>query len=310
MTIESKSNSTSVVNWRIIGPDGKLNLKIPRRLERSKDLYHWLQSLSWTQFFGMLFASFLAINLTFSIFYFLTCAFETPMGIEGFSESVLKLGSFRLFLECFFFSIQTFGTIGYGKIAPVSLSANILVAIEAFTGILSMAVASGLMYGRFSRPIAKILFSNSCVIQEMDGIPCLMFRIANERFNMVAEASIEVCLMRNEATKEGKTFRNFVRMKVEQDNNPIFALSWSIVHEMDASSPLFGKTIDDLVSERAEILVNFRGVDEILSQTIYARKSYIPQDLKFNHDFVDIIQRTENGSLVLHFDRIHETKSK
>jgi inward rectifier potassium channel len=183
------------------------------------------------------------------------------------------------FVDYFFFSVQTMATIGYGVMVPKSFAANMFVALEAFFGLLGFAVASGVMFGRLARPTAKIMFSRIGVVSSRDGRRVFTARLANERDNQILEGSVTMSYIANTITKEGETLRRFFDMKLERSHTPIFTLTWTLVHPIDADSPLYNKTPDDLVNEQAEILITFRGVDEIFSQEIFARNSYIAEEI-------------------------------
>jgi inward rectifier potassium channel len=267
----------------------------------SGDLYHTLLSVGWGRFFGLLFALYLAVNSVFAWAYLL-CGENALEGIPKLEAA----GAFARFASAFFFSVQTFATIGYGRITPVGYAANVIVVIEALAGLLSVALATGLLFARFSRPTARVIFSEQAIIQNHDGRPSLLFRMGNERLNQIVEAKVTVTLVRNETTAEGTSYRTFHDMKLERANSPMFALSWLVVHPLDQESPLYGLTADDLIKMEAEILVSLTGIDDIFSQTINARYSYMPQEIVWNADFVDMLTRAPSGPILIDLSRIHD----
>ncbi len=209
------------------------------------------------------------------------------------------------FWECFFFSVQTFGTIGYGRISPIGFVSNWVTTLESMLSIFLVALATGLVFARFSKPLAKILFSNQAVIRSFDDGLWLMFRIANERQNHITDARVGVIFVYDEPQTGYRTFKD---LELEMSVNPIFALSWVIAHHINEKSPLYGLSLEDLKARGAELIVTFNGTDTTLSQTVYSKFSYVSQDILMNHDFVDVIKRNENGSLVLMLEKFHDVK--
>ncbi len=279
--------------------DGSLNLDVPRGGAFSfRDVYYRTLSASWPRFFFYTLLIYLILNFLFSIGYFL-CG---PDALEGIADTE----GFARWKDCFFFSVQTLATIGYGKISPSGSLPNLLVTFEALTGLFSQAIMTGLMYSRFARPTARIVFSEKAIVQTLDGVPCLMFRIANERQNQILETRIRVTLLMDEVTAEGERFRNFFDLKLERDFSPMFALSFSVVHEITPGSPLYGKTKEELSKLRVEIFASLNGLDEHFLQTIHARFSYTIEDVIWNYRFVDIISRDEAGKVHIAMDKIHE----
>ncbi|BFM38800.1 ion channel [Synechocystis sp. LKSZ1] len=260
------------------------------------DLYHWLFALSWRHFLLLVTAFYFGLNLLFAIvFWYLG-------GGIGNAEA----GSFK---DAFFFSIQTFSTVGYGSMYPQSLAVHILVTIEIFVGLLCLAVLTGLMFARFSRPTAKILFSQVAVICPFEGIPTLMFRAANQRNNRILEAQVRVSLTRDEMTQEGYLLRRFYDLDLVRSQTPIFGLSWLIMHPITPTSPLYGQTIETLTEVGVELWVSLTGLDETFSQTIHSRYAYAIPELRWHHRFVDIFYQTPDGRWCLELGRFHDTVS-
>ena len=283
--------------YRTIRKDGNLNITLKKGIHIS-DLYHDLLKMSWWGFASMFTAVFFLTNAFFGLIYF----FLPVDGFEGFQYQ----DGFQHYLESFFFSVQTFGTIGYGKIAPIGVAANLVVTFESYSSLFVVAVLTGLVFARFAKPHSKVLFSHHAVVREYDGVPCFMFRMANARQNYITDARVRVSL----AIDDPKTkFRNFYDLKLERDSSPIFALSWSICHDIDIESPLHGLTADIWRARNAEIIVSFSGVDTTLSQLMHAKSSYIGDEVLYNHDFVDVLRRDKAGKVELIVENLSLVKN-
>ena len=256
------------------------------------DLYHVLLTMPWRSFFAAVLAAYLTVNTLFATAYLL-------LG-DGLLNA--RPGSFA---DCFFFSVQTLATIGYGQMAPRTLGANLIVTVEALLGILGIAITTGLVFARFSRPTARVLFSRVAVVSPYDGTPSLMFRMANARGNQIVEARLRVSLFRNELTLEGEPVRRVYDLGLRRSEQPLFALTWTAVHAIDERSPLYGQSPQDLEASLTDVVVSLTGVDEGLAQTIYARHAYRAADLRFAARFADIL-RAEAERSTIDFTRFHE----
>src|ERR687885_996783 len=257
------------------------------------DPYHLLLMLDWPQFFGLTAISYIATNALFALLYL----------AGGDAIKNARPGSF---LDAFSFSVQTMATIGYGAIYPQTDYANLLVSIEALVGLLGVAMATGLMFARFSRPTARVLFSRVAVITPHNGLPTLMLRVANERRNQILEAQIGLSLLRDEVTMEGIFIRRFYDLKLLRSQTRIFALSWMVMHVIDEDSPLYGATPESLEEVQTDIVVTLTGIDETVSQTVHARHYYITDEILWNMRFVDIFSKKPDGRRVLDFNRFHD----
>lgn len=287
--------------WRLLERDGTFNVARVCRgfpLLRATDLYHSLLRASWRRILAAIAALYMLVNALFATAY-VSCG-------EGALEGTRRHDLAGRFVEAFFFSVQTFSTIGYGRIAPDGLAANVIVTVEALTGLLGLALATGLLFARFSRPTARVLFSNVAIIASHDGEPSFLFRMANERRNQIVDATVSVSLSRNEMTAEGQGFRNFYDLSLERRRSPFFALSWTVVHPIDAKSPLAGATRESLREAEAEILVSLIGTDDTFAQTVHARFSYIADDILWGGTFTDMLSRTVGGLIEMNTDRIHD----
>jgi inward rectifier potassium channel len=285
--------------YRLINRDGSLNIDAKNKGIPFLDLYHDLLRTKWGVFTLLWLFTFLFINAFYGFLYFILPHSE----FDGFKFE----SGIHHYFECFFFSVQTFGTIGYGKVSPVGFAANLVMTFECYTSLFVIAVMTGLIFARFSKPNAKIIFSNEAVIKTFNGIPYLMFRIANSRQNTITDANVKVTAIMDDATTG---FREFHDLKLERDFSPIFALSWTIGHDIDETSVLYNLTHDELVERNMELIVTVRGVDTVLSQTLYAKHSYLPSEILREHNFENVIKRNENGNLELNLEKFHHTFSE
>ncbi len=205
------------------------------------------------------------------------------------------------------FSVETLGSLGYGVMSPRGLYANLVMTLETFVGLFNLAIATGLMFARFSRPTARIMFSEIAVVAPFEGTPSLMFRAANRRRNLVIEAEVPVSLMRNITTAEGVVMRRFQDLSVVRARTPMFILTWQVIHPIDSASPLYGETAQSLLDQQAEIVVVVRGTDETVASTIHARASYRPPDqLRWGRQLADIFSFDPDGRRVIDFTRFHD----
>ena len=262
---------------------------------RFMDFYHNILTDSWPLFFLKLAAAFIVVNLVFAMLY--------AVDQNGIANA--RPGSF---VDDFFFSVQTLGTLGYGVMAPRTLYANLLVTVESFSGILTIALFTGIIFARFSRPMARVLFSKRAVVAPFDGVPTLMFRTANQRGEAIMDASVVVTLARQYTTQEGVTMRRFQKLKLMRSSNSLFALSWTVMHPIDQDSPLYGLTPEDMAELDMEIVVMLNGLDEILADRIYARHAYWADEIAWNHRFVDVISVTPAGERMLDLTLFHHTR--
>jgi inward rectifier potassium channel len=263
------------------------------RLSR-RDVYHLMLTMRWRWFFGVQAAAYVVFNAVFALFYV----------VAPGSVANARPGSFG---DAFFFSVQTMATIGFGVMAPATVYANILVTIEALLGMASFAVAAGLIFARFSVPTARVLFSRVAVVTPFNGIPTLMFRCANERRNQIFEAQVHVDFARQETSAEGLELRRSYELDLARDRNPQFSLSWTVMHPIDPQSPLYGIDPDLLAGQDAAVVVTLTGIDETLSQTVFARTSYRADEILWGRRFVDILSETETGATLVDYRRFHDT---
>jgi inward rectifier potassium channel len=256
------------------------------------DLYHSLLTVGWLGFFGVLAVYYVAFNLVFAALYLVSAGVANA-----------RPGSFA---DAFFFSVQTMATIGYGQLYPQSFLANLLVAIEVLLGMSGLALATGVIFARFSRPTARVVFSRLAVVTSYDGVPTLMFRAANQRRNDILEAQVNVSLLRDERTGEGTAMRRFHDLALVRARTPAFSLTWTVMHRINEASPLYGATADSLSADGAEIVVAMIGFDAVFSQTVHARHSYLPDEIVWNRRLADILSVGADGARVVDYRRFHE----
>jgi inward rectifier potassium channel len=238
---------------------------------------------------------YVATNVVFAVLYWL------DGGIEN-----ARPGSF---LDYYFFSVQTMATIGYGRMTPVTAFSNFLVSFEALFGLVAFALATGLMFAKFSQPRARVLFSGPAVVTVRDGARSLMVRLANERSTGLVEATLRLALVRDERTIEGEAVRRIHTLALTRASTAVFAFSWTAVHPLDASSPLFGATPESLAAENADLVASLVGIEEATGQTVHARHTWSAADIRYNHRFVDILVVLEDGRRAIDYTRFHDVEA-
>ena len=259
--------------------------------------YHRLLRISWLAFFSLVIGCYTGVNILFGVAYFL-CG---PSALDG---ADLTTG-WTHFLSAFFFSVQTLGTIGYGKITPVGLASNILVAVEALVGLMGFALITGLLFARFSRPMARISFSESAVIAPYRDGTALMFRIANGRSNELTNVRATVTLVRFE-NQGGQRLRRFHQLELERDKVTFLPAQWVVVHPIGPGSPLAEATQTSLADSDAELLILLSAVDETFSQTVQTRSSYEHQEVVWGARFRDIYSSNSDGRVMIDVRRLGE----
>lgn len=280
---------------RSINKDGSFN--VYRRGGSWRDFHPYLQMLSmtWPQFFATVLGGYLLINLMFALVYFGLGPGQLK-GADGTSEM-------DRFLNDFFFSTHTLTTVGYGNIVPATIIANIVVSLEAIAGLMSVALGTGLLFGRFSRPSAKIAFSERILMAPYQDQGSLQFRIVNLRPNILMELEANLVLMTVEGPP-GQMKRKFQPLKLERDTIYFLALTWTIVHPLDETSPLYGKTAEDLERLQAEFVVMIKAFDDTFSQTVHARYSYRYDELQWQAKFHPAFEIDGDGNMILNVDQV------
>ena len=266
---------------------------INQRKDWFADAYHWLLNVSWSVFVLIIVGGYLSANLIFAAIY--TLIPDAIRGSDGFVDN-------------YFFSVQTWATIGYGGMVPNSHLANVVVVVESMIGIFGVALLTGLLFAKFSRPVPRVLFANCAVVSMYNGKPTLMIRLANERLRQIVEATAHLTLIREETTLEGSKMRRLYDLKLVRDTQPLFRLSWTIMHVIDETSPLHGLNDDDSAAAKdVRISLSVMGYDASVGQTAHASTIYGPAELLFGARYLDAMDVVD-GQLVLDFGKFHDTE--
>jgi inward rectifier potassium channel len=284
---------------RLLNRDGTFN--VIRSGLRWIDRFapHELLRISWPKFIGLIVVVYVGLNVVFAVA-FLACGEQALVG-----SGISMLGG--PFSRAFFFSVQTFATIGYGQLGPNGMAANLVVTVEALVGMMYQALATGLLFARFARAIASIQFSHLAVIAPYGEGLSLQFRIANLRRNEIIELEAQVLYSAMEPDRRGGTVRRYSQLPLERNKVVFFPLSWTIVHPIDAASPLAGKTREDLAKAHAEILVLLSGIDETFEQVVHARSSYLADEIAWNARFKSMyLPSDREPNVSIDINRLHE----
>jgi inward rectifier potassium channel len=257
-----------------------------------RDFYHLFLRVRWSVALATIVVFWLALNAGFASLYVLVGGLENARA--------------RSFWDAFCFSVQTMGTIGYGSMYPTSVAANVVMISESVASLIVTAVATGLVFAKFSRSTARLVFSRHAVIGPMDGVPTLMLRVGNERGNQILEATVRVAIMRTERLKEGSTFYRMVDLKLTRDRSPAMARSWTVLHPIVDGSPLAGATPESIARDEVELLVTVVGTDDTSLQPVHARHTYVDRDIVWGARHADILSEREDGNLVLDVRRFHD----
>lgn len=257
-------------------------LRLGQRRRPGSDLYHSLLVMSWTRLLATMALVYLSVNFGFAGLFLL----------GGDAIAHARPGSFA---DAFFFSVQTIATIGYGAMYPQTLYGNMLMTLESLLGMIGVATGAGLVFARVSRPTARVQFSQVILITLHDGHEVLMLRAANRRRNQILEAQIRLTLARDERTAEGHAIRRLHDLPLRRGRTPFFALTWTVMHPIDTTSPLFGAARETLRQANVEIIATLTGIDETFAQTVHARHSYGTEDIRFAVRFADILTVTPDG---------------
>ena len=280
---------------RAINENGEFNVRRGGVTLRDRHPYLYLISTNWTTFFSIVLASFFAVNLLFASLYI-------AVGIEHLkgAESPQR---WEELVNAFFFSTHTLTTVGYGNMYPVGALANGLAAFEALVGLTGFAVVTGLVFGRFSRPSARIAFSKKILVAPyQDGIS-LQFRVVNRRTNNILDLSARLLLMVVQSGN-GQLVRKFYPLELERESVLFFPLTWTVVHPINENSPLYGKTAEELAAQQAEVLVLLKGFDETFGQTINTRYSYRHDEIIWGGKFTPAFDVEQSGDLVLEISKV------
>jgi inward rectifier potassium channel len=261
------------------------------------DLYHRSMTVYWPVFFGSAALIFITLNAIFACLYYLG---DRP--IANVAEN--------LPLALFYFSIETLATVGYGDMHPQTNYGHLIATVEIFTGMTFLAVMTGLIFARFSRPRARFIFADYPVVAVHQGQPTLMIRVANARNNTISEATARLWLFRLEYTAEGEQLRRYHELKLDRQEHPMFTLSWTLFHTIDEKSPLYGMSDDDLVKADAALTLNVSGIDDSSAQHLHARQLYSYQDIRWHYRYADITSISPQGRLLIDYAKFHDVTAE
>jgi inward rectifier potassium channel len=264
------------------------------RLNFWADISHRCMTASWPAFIGGAVLVFVAFNAVFAVFYWI--GNQPISNVPG-----------GAYIDYLYFSIETLSTAGYGDMHPQTHYGHFIATVELFTGIFSMSLMTGLIFARFSRPSARLLFADYPVISSHEGKTTLMVRLANERHNVIGNATARLWLIQNAVSLEGRRLRRFYELPLLRDEHPALALSWTLYHVIDAESPLYGLKAADLAASHASLVLAVSGYDVVAAQTVHARRSYDHLDIRFGHRYADILGASEDGRIKIHYGKFHDT---
>ncbi|HEY9842210.1 MAG: ion channel [Candidatus Sericytochromatia bacterium] len=277
----------------LMKPDGSFNIdRLGLRPSYSRDLYHFLLTSSWPVFLSLLIGVYLLSNLVFALCYSLD-----PAGIS-------HTGSFA---DIFFFAVQTMSTVGYGAMAPQSIFAHLVMVVQLVYGFVLTAISTGLVFAKFSRVRARVLFSSQALIHRFQDVTVLTFRAANQRSSQILDATVRLTLARDEIGIDGQRMRRFYTLRLLRDSSPLFALVWNVYHVIDEQSPLWGLDAADLQGNFSTLLITFSGMDDALSQPMHTRHAYNPSEILFKRRFQDIIGQNPDGRRYVNYLLFHDT---
>ncbi len=288
------TNQANQNTKRIINKDGSFNLI---RVGEKRSLFHNLVTMGWWKFFAIVFSSYIVINTIFAILYMII----DPVGIGMTQDYQVK----NHFLVSYFFSAQTMTTVGYGSLYPLTGAVSVVASVEALIGLMSFAIFTGLMYGRFSKPSHGIRFSKNILYTPYKQGFALMFRIANERDHNLTELETRV-LMNIIVEENGRSNRKYQNLSIENAKITYFPMNWTIVHYIDDTSPLFGWSAEDYITSQMELLVMIKGYNETSAQSIHAKSSYHGSEITWDAKFKLPYYFREDGVTVFELDKIDE----
>jgi inward rectifier potassium channel len=258
------------------------------------DISHRCMTATWPSFIAGAALVFVAFNAVFAFFYWI--GNQPISNVPG-----------GAYIDYLYFSIETLSTAGYGDMHPDTHYGHFIATVELFTGVFSMSLMTGLIFARFSRPNARLLFADNPVISNNEGKPTLMIRLANERHNIIGNATARMWLLRNEVSLEGRQFRRFYELPLVRSEHPALALSWTLYHVLDEASPLYGLDAEELDAADVALSVVVSGYDVVAAQTVHARRMYDHSDILFGHHYADILSTAKDGRIKIDYGKFHET---
>jgi inward rectifier potassium channel len=258
------------------------------------DISHRSMTASWPTFIGGAALVFIAFNAVFALFYWIG---NRP--IANVPDGA--------YIDYLYFSIETLSTAGYGDMHPQTHYGHFIATVELFTGIFSMSLMTGLIFARFSRPNARLLFADNPVISSHEGKPTLMVRLANERHNVIGNATAKMWLLKDAVSMEGRSLRRFYELPLTRNEHPSLALSWTLFHVLDEESPLYGLKAEDFDAADVSLMVVVSGYDVVAAQTVHARRAYRHSDIRFGQRYADILGDSDDGRIRIDYGRFHDT---
>lgn len=284
---------------RLLNPDGTFNVRrkgLP--LVETLSMYHELLSMRWSTLVTLIALAYVAINLLFAMAFFL-CGPTALTGLDGLADG-------ERFVKCFFFSVHTLATIGYGNVAPRGLAADLVVTLEALVGLLGIALVTGVIFAKFARPRAELIFSRQAVIAPYRDGSAFMFRIANRKKTQLVGLESKIVMTRWKEGQEGRS-REFMTLTLERDRVTFFPLTWTIVHPIDETSPLWNMNFDDLRRADPEFLILLTGFDDTFAQTVHARSSYKLHEIVWGARFKSVFNELgDDGKVSVDLSEIHD----
>ena len=294
---KTKSSAGRSRHWQVaprtIGRYEFLIRGLPSNVLR--DLFHHFMTVGWPRLFVTLAAFFLGFDLLFGLLYHLAPGCIANLNPPGFAGA-------------FFFSVETFATVGYGDMHPQTLYGHLVAMVELFAGVMSLALITGIMFARFSRPQARFLFTRNAVVRPIDGKTTFVVRAANERQNIVQDASAQLRLLYDDTTLEGMGIRRIVDLPLVRSQHPSFALGWTLMHVIDDASPLRSETTQSLREKDASIILSVSGTDDTTGQVLSARTEYTSEDIHWNAAFLDLLEEAADGTLNVDYSRFDQVE--
>ena len=258
------------------------------------DVYHYMLAITWRRLLGVFFLVYIGTNALFGFLYW----------VGGNDIANARPGSYA---DAFWFSVETYATVGYGGMAPITTYAHLLVTLEAFVGMMAAALATGIVFAKFSRPTARIAFSEKIVVHLRNGRPVLEFRLANQRRGSLSDATMKFTLLRDEVTAEGQPMRRGYALELERPQMPVLSLAWNCIHILDEQSPLYGLCSDDTLDRVVGFIAILTAHDDTRGETVHARQFFTAEDVHFNVRFVDMIDsKSEPGVITMDHALLNE----
>jgi inward rectifier potassium channel len=293
-------SSRDITRQRLLNKDGSFNSRrVGLPFWETFNFYHYLVGVSWPKFSLIIFSGYVFLNLVFALVYYL-------LGVETHLLGIIASNEFDKFTEAFFFSAQSFTTVGYGRISPVGEWTSSIAAFESLVGLMCLAIATGLFYGRFSKPVSKILYSKNTLIAPFKDVTGLQFRIANEQRSEIIDVEVRVMFSILKDVNSSSPMRKFYNLELEYNKINFFSLVWTVNHIIDKESPLYGLTKEDFEKGHAEVLILLKGYDDTFMTNVHSRSSYRHNEIIWGAKFLNIYGLDDNGRTTVALDKISE----